>query len=81
MPAIAEELDQFTRYVRERLISNSADLSLEECLREWRAAQEEAETIAAIQRGLDDIAAGRYMTIEDADGYVRSQLAKRWENR
>jgi predicted transcriptional regulator len=81
MPAIAEELDQFTRYVRERLSQDAADLSLEDCLRDWRAAQEEAETVAAVQRGLDDIAAGRYMTIEEADRYVRSQLAKRWENR
>jgi len=81
MPAIAEELDQFTRYVRERLSHDAADLSLEDCLREWRAAQEEAETVAAVQRGLDDIAAGRYMTIEEADRYVRGQLAKRWENR
>jgi hypothetical protein len=73
MPAIAEELDQFTRFVRERLNRDATDLSLEDCLREWRAAQDEQETLAAIQRGLDDMAAGRYKTIAEVDAEIRKR--------
>ena len=73
MPATIEELNQCTSFAREKLIADADGLSLEDCLREWRAAREEGETIAAIQAGLDDVAAGRVKTIAKVDTEIRRQ--------
>lgn len=73
MPATIEELNEFTSFAREKLIADADGLSLEECLRAWRAAREEEETIAAIQAGLDDVAAGRVKTIAEVDAEIRRQ--------
>ena len=77
MPATIEELNQFTSFAREKLIADADGLSLEECLLAWRAAREEEETIAAIQAGLDDVAAGRVMPLAEADRWIREELAVR----
>ncbi len=71
MPATIEELNQFTSFAREKLVAASNGLTLEDCLREWRASREEEETIAAIQAGLDDVAAGRVKSIAEVDAEIR----------
>jgi hypothetical protein len=73
MPATIEELNQFTRFAEQKLNGELNGLSLEDCLRAWREAQEEDETIAAIQEGLDDVAAGRFKTIAEVDAEIRQQ--------
>ena len=43
-------------------------------MRLWREEQEMAETVADIQRAEENIAAGRYMTLDEADRQIREEL-------
>lgn len=79
MPVTELELQSFTRFVAERMESNGNDLSLEECLDRWRAAQEREETIADIRHSIADIEAGRVWTLEEADAEIRHRLG--WPTR
>lgn len=62
------EIEDFQSFVRRRLQAGESSLSLEDCLRLWRAEQERAATLAAIREGLDDIAHGR---VRPADEVLR----------
>jgi len=73
MPVTESELQSFTEFVS-RQMENQSALSLEECLEQWRAEQERAETIAAVQRGVADMEAGRYQTLEEFDAGFRKEF-------
>ena len=73
MPTTIEEIESFTAFARKSALREDGP-SLEECLRLWREEQELAETIEDIKRGVADIEAGRYMTLEEADRQIRASL-------
>ena len=73
MAVTNEELESFHHFVSEQINNGGTD-SLEECLQLWRNAREEAETIASVQRSLDDVDAGRYQTLEEVDSEIRSEF-------
>ena len=74
MTATQENIDSFHRFATERLKNGSQDLSMDELYRQWRAAREEAETVASIQRGLDDAEAGRVRSLDEVDADIRQEL-------
>ena len=80
MPVTELELQSFTRFVAERMESNGNDLSLEECLDQWRVAQEREETIAAVRRGVADMDAGRHRSLEEVDAAIRKKYGFRPRN-
>lgn len=57
--ATITELESFQQFISEQLRNGVASLSPEECLRLWRARQEErAGANAGIRRGLAELEAG-----------------------
>ena len=80
MPVTELELQSFTRFVAERMKSVGNDLSLEACLQRWRAEQEREETIAAIKRGVADMEAGRYQSLDEVDAEIRKKYGLRPRN-
>lgn len=75
MTGIAQDLEDFDRFVLGRLRDEANELSLEDYVCLWRAERERADTIAAIQEGLDDLAAGRVRPAEDVLRGLRQRLA------
>lgn len=69
-------IDVFHRFARKKLSGIESAMTLEDCIRLWRAEREEAETIAAISRGEEDIEAGRYSTLEEVDAEIRRRLSR-----
>jgi hypothetical protein len=64
-------LESFHRFVGKQLETNAAvDMSPERAVALWR---EEQETLAAIHEGLDDVAAGRTMPLEEFDRKFRQK--------
>ncbi|GAC1474955.1 MAG: hypothetical protein NVSMB9_26360 [Isosphaeraceae bacterium] len=59
----SNDLRAFKGFIDEQLSSGGTDLTLEEALARWEyensPEEEREETIRAIQRGLDDLYAGR----------------------
>jgi hypothetical protein len=74
MPVTVVEIEQFADFAKEVASRNDGASSLEDCLRLWREQQEMEETIADVLRGVADIEAGRYMTLEEADRRTREEL-------
>lgn len=70
MPVTELELKSFTEFVSAQMELDDT-LSLELCLDRWRAEQERAETIAAVKRGVADMEAGRFQTLEEFDAEFR----------
>ena len=77
MPATLEELTSFSQFASERLSLGESLLSLEECLRQWRADRESQEVVADIQQSLDDVANGRVKPVGQAFDDVRRRLGWR----
>ena len=50
MQTIHQEVDSFAEFVKQKVPSQDARPSLEECLRLWREEQELEKTIATIKR-------------------------------
>jgi len=73
MPTTFEEIESFTAFARKTALKDHGP-SLEECLRQWREQQELEETIEAIKRGENDIAAGRFMSADEAGRRIRENL-------
>jgi len=61
-----KDLKAFSVYLDE-IVQTNSNISPEECLTEWRA------TIAAIQAGLDDVAAGRTTPLDQFDREFRDR--------
>lgn len=74
MATTLQELESFHRYAAQRLSSSPADISLEECLQLWRAESIDEETVAAIQRGVDQIEAGQFFTLDEVDAAIRKEF-------
>ena len=77
MPATLEELKSFSQFASERLSLGESLLSLEECLRQWRADRESQEVVADIQQSLDDVANGRVKPVGQVFDDVRRRLGWR----
>lgn len=64
--AIVTELESFQQFISEQLRNGGAALSPEECLRLWRARQEErAGANTGIRRGLAELEAGLGRPLDD----------------
>jgi predicted transcriptional regulator len=61
MSVTTKDLARFTQFAAERIDGGHAS-SLEECLKQWR---EYLDVNAAVDRGLEDIAAGRFRPVEE----------------
>lgn len=75
MPVTAAELESFRRFVQ-RGLQNGGFESMEACLVQWRQEQETLETVADVEQGAADIAAGRWRTFEDVDADLRSAVTR-----
>jgi hypothetical protein len=73
VPMTLEEIESFTAFARKTALQHDGP-SLEECLQLWREEQELAETVEAIKRAERNFAAGRCMTLEEADRRIRTEL-------
>lgn len=76
MPAASDELRSFHEFVGRKLAEAGAGtLSLDEALELWhwerRSPREEAETLEAIRRGLEDLDAGRTRPARDVLAELR----------
>ncbi len=71
------DLRAFKGFIDEQLANGGADLTLDEALARWEyensPEEEKQETIRAIQRGLDDMYAGRTRPIEEFDREFRQR--------
>jgi len=74
MTAIQSDLDGFHNFASEELARSGRDLTLEDLLRQWRARQEQAETLASIRRGIADSEAGRVQGLTAVDDSIRVEL-------
>lgn len=72
MPVTQIELESFNRYVT-RQIQSGEERTLEDCLRMWRADADHAETIASIQRGMDEETANRIRPLAAVDAELRAK--------
>ena len=57
-----------------QLNSSDDSITLEECVRKWRAEWEYAETARDVRSGLADVAAGRVHSLAEFDTEMRSML-------
>ena len=62
------EIECFADFARRKLDNGGVD-SLEECLREWR----DAETVAAIQRGIEQANAGQTRPFHEFDADIQQK--------
>lgn len=73
----ANDLRAFRDFAEAKLSNGGADLSLEEALDLWKYEnapdEEREETLRAIQRGLDDMHAGRTRPFEEFDREFRER--------
>jgi hypothetical protein len=76
------DLEEFHRFVGQKLASGADDLSPEEALDEWRvlnpAPEALAESVAAIRRALADMRAGNHRRPAEA---VLAEIRQRLANR
>ncbi len=74
---LANDLQAFLAFAQEQLASDSAKVTLDEALALWEYQNapeaERQETLKAIQRGLDDMYAGRTRSIEEFDREFRER--------
>ena len=75
MPTTIEEIESFREFAKRITAGRQDGPSLEECLRLWREDQELAETIAAVKRGEENFAAGRYMSLDEAARRLGAEIA------
>jgi hypothetical protein len=74
LPVTLAEIDSFSGFVRAKLRQDEPAPSLEECLEMWRAEREREETIDAVRRGIEDMEAGRFYTLEEVDRMFREEF-------
>jgi hypothetical protein len=74
MPVTIEQIDGFARFAKGLIRREHPAFSLEECLRQWREEQEVKEVVAEVRRAEVAIAAGRVVTLEEADRQIRAEL-------
>ena len=73
MPLTLNELDNFHRFAAGKLNNGAGELSLEECLRQWRAMREEDEAVADILEGLAQADAGMLRPFREVDAELRAK--------
>jgi hypothetical protein len=75
MAITKEELDSFHRFVSERMNGGrNIDLSLEDCLRQWREQQERCEAVSDVRVGMEEEEAGRVRKLKEIDAEIRQEL-------
>jgi hypothetical protein len=74
MTALQRDLADFHQFASREVETAGDDVDLEDLLNQWRAAQEQAETLAAIRRGLEDSANGRMYELHEVDAMIRKSL-------
>jgi predicted transcriptional regulator len=74
MPITLDELDRFHRFARDRIARGDAESTLADCLRDFLDQRDREETIADVQRGLADLAAGRWSSLDEVAERLRREL-------
>lgn len=74
MPITQDQIESFRQFALEKLRNGGAD-SMEQCLQSWRRETERTATIDAVQRAVDDMEAGRGLTLEEVDAEIRRRFA------
>lgn len=72
MSITRNEIDSFHRFAAAKL-ENGGVQSLEEVLRQWRAARYDEETIESIRRGLEQANAGQLRPFDEVDAEIRAK--------
>lgn len=67
------ELDSFHRFASQEL-SRGRDMNIQDLVSQWLAQQERAESIASIQRGVEDAEADRTRDLREVDISIRARL-------
>ncbi len=75
MAVTKEDMQDFNRFVDERIKNGGAELTLEELAFEWQTTRERDEVNAIIRRGLDDIDAGRHRPAREVTEELRQKHA------
>lgn len=74
MNVIERDLRDFEQFVMDSVDAKSDALALEDYVCLWRAQREQQDTTAAIQEGLDDLAAGRVRPAAEVMAELRRRL-------
>ena len=69
------DLDSFHYFATNELAQAVREVSLEELVSQWRAQQDDAETLASIRRGIADAEAGRVQDLNEVDAKIRTELS------
>ena len=73
------DLDSFHQFASRAIAQGGQGLSFEDLVAQWyeqqgHAQRERAETIASVQRGVDDAEAGRLREAAEVDATIRAEL-------
>ncbi len=74
MPISQYEIDSFHSFATGVLTNGDRNQSMEDLVERWRSQREEMETLASIQRGVEDADAGRVNSLDEVDANIRQKL-------
>ncbi len=73
MSVTRDELLRFNQFVFDRLDNGGGELTLEDCVRQWRIREREAEDLTSIKRGLAEADAGLLHPLEAVTERIRQK--------
>ena len=74
MSASLQEIDEFANFAKKKLDTKPDGLSLEECMRLWRAQTGRQESLRGLLQSQQEDEAGLSQPLAEAFGDVRRQL-------
>jgi hypothetical protein len=74
MPISQYDIDSFHNFATRELTNGDCKQSMEDLMERWRSKREEKETLASIQRGVEDADAGRVKSLDEVDANIRQKL-------
>ena len=74
MPISQYDIDSFHSFATGELTKDNRNQSMEDLVERWRSQREEKETLASIQRGIEDADAGRVNSLDEVDANIRQKL-------
>jgi predicted transcriptional regulator len=74
MPISQYDIDSFHSFATGELTNDNRNQSMEDLVERWRSQREEKETLASIQRGIEDADAGRVNSLDEVDANIRQKL-------
>ncbi|HEV2969464.1 MAG TPA: hypothetical protein VGY55_05685 [Pirellulales bacterium] len=68
------DLDGFHQFASQAMAHREKDFRLDDLVKQWHVEREREETIASIQRGVDDAGAGRLQDAAEVDATIQAEL-------